>query len=369
MIARRSKRNPVIEFARFLFAIMIMFWHTRGYHGGGSPSFCGKAGYIAVEYFFLVSGYLVAAKAQSQRSAPFTAMDVIGFLKGKLKGVLPVYIIALTCAIVKTAVLDHLSLIKILYKVLLSIWDSMFLRMSGVAILQFIGGGWFVSAMLIGGVIVYTLQRRFQEWYSLVIGPLLSMFLFGYLYHEYNCTLNVTTNGFKLFYPGLIRAVAEMSLGCVLFEISRRLKMIRFTRFSSACFSLIGFCCIVIVFAGATIELYRFDYIMVLLLALSVMIMFSEQTLYFRKPREALDQVFSFLGRLSLPMYLNHMWIKDVVVALSKGMPRTKGMAIYIISVIIFSIFCLFLINYLSKIFTKYRNKIKKVFICEESAI
>lgn len=63
----RSYRNPVIEFARFIFSIMIIFWHGRSLFGGGNPSFCGKTGYIGVEFFFLVTGYLIAAKAWNQR--------------------------------------------------------------------------------------------------------------------------------------------------------------------------------------------------------------------------------------------------------------------------------------------------------------
>ena len=277
-----SRRNPVIELARFAFSVMILFWHARGYNGGGNPSFCGKMGYIAVEFFFLVSGYLIAAKAWNQRELPYTGEDTLQFLKGKLKGLLPAYIIALIGGIMTAIVSDKLSFGETIHRMLLSVYDIALLRISGIYIAEFVRGTWYISAMLIGGAILYSLQRRFKDTFSYLIAPVGAILLLGYLFRNYT-DLNLINGKFKTVAPGLLRGLAEMSLGCVIFRMAAWLKEKRLTLFSSICLSLINLGCIAVAFYGATIAPdKRFDYIMLALLAVSVSIMFSEQGFYLR---------------------------------------------------------------------------------------
>lgn len=57
-------RNSAVELCRFLFCLEIMFWHGRALAPKGTSFIlCGKHGYIGVEFFFFVTGWLVAAKA------------------------------------------------------------------------------------------------------------------------------------------------------------------------------------------------------------------------------------------------------------------------------------------------------------------
>lgn len=364
-LSGRKSRNPVIELARFVFMIMILFWHARNYHSGGNPVFCGKMGYIAVEFFFLVSGYLIAAKAWKEREQPYTGTDTLRFLGGKLKSLLPVYIIALIGGIVSTIILDKLGFKEAIQQLLLSVYDVALLRISGIYIVQFVPGTWYVSAMLIGGIILYSLHRRFGDVFSYLIAPVGAILLLGFLFKNYT-DLNVVTGKFKTFAPGLLRALAEMSAGCVVFRITAWLKEKRLTLFSSACLSLINAVCIAIAFIGATKVLHkRFDYIMLVLLAVSVTIMFSEQSLYFRCRKKAVDSVMIWLGKISLPMYLTHMWIKAIITATTKGWPRQTGLILFFGSVIAFSVFSLWLAGAWKAFMLKNGSKVRRIFIQE----
>lgn len=360
-----TKRNPIVELARFAFSIMIMFWHARGYNGGGTPSFCGKMGYIGVEFFFLVSGYLVAAKAWHQREQVYRGTDTLHFLGGKLKGLMPIYPIALIGGFVTTVILENISFRKAVKQLLLSLYDSSLLRISGISIVQFVGGSWYISAMLLGGIVLYSLQRKYKDVFSCLIAPVSALLLLGYLFNNYS-KLDVITGGFKVFAPGFLRALAEMSIGCISFRAAEWLRRKRLTIIASTCFSLINIVCIGLVFVGATRVLHkRFDYIMLALLAICVTIMFSEQSLYFRFRKKTIDVLMIYLGSLSLPMYLTHIWIKSIVIANTNGWSRQKGLVLYFVCVLSFSMLCLWISRLWKTFLLQYGTKIKHIFVQE----
>ena len=335
--------NPAVGLAGFAFSIMLVFWHARAFRGGGNPSFCGKMGYIAIDFFFLLCGYLIAARARSEQDQPYTGADTLRFLGRNLKNLLPVYLIALTGGIVTTIVTDNLSLAETMRRLLMSLYDSALLRGSGIAITQFVSESWVISVMLIGGTVLYSLHRKYQDAFSFLIAPVVSILILGYLFKNYK-DLNLALGGFKTVAPGLLRAVAGMSAGCVIFRITEWLRKKRLTLFSSACLSLVTAACMAAVWIGATgIPHKRFDYIMFALLAVSTVILFSEQSLYFRFRGKKADAAMTFLARLSVPMFLTHVWIKTIIAANTKGWPRQKGLILYFAVVLVFSAICVWM--------------------------
>lgn len=55
-------RNGTIDFFKFLFTIIIVFYHLDNLIDNPADRIT-KCGYIAVEFFFIVSGYLLMKKA------------------------------------------------------------------------------------------------------------------------------------------------------------------------------------------------------------------------------------------------------------------------------------------------------------------
>ena len=220
----KKQKNGSVELLRFLFTSIIIFFHINLDLWdqkkiiaviGDIPVTFFNHGNIGVEFFFLVSGYLIAAKAWNRRELPYTGEDTLQFLKGKLKGLLPAYIIALIGGIVTAIVSDKLSFGETIHRMLLSVYDIALLRISGIYIVQFVPGTWYISAMLIGGAILYSLQRRFKDTFSYLIAPVGAILLLGYLFRNYT-DLNLINGKFKTVAPGLLRGLAEMSLGCVI---------------------------------------------------------------------------------------------------------------------------------------------------------
>ena len=85
----QNRKNGKIDFLKFIFAIVIVLHH-------GSQKVLGlKAGYfiggsLAVEFFFIVSGYLLMASISrmSERTLP-VGVETSQFLLRKFKGFYP----------------------------------------------------------------------------------------------------------------------------------------------------------------------------------------------------------------------------------------------------------------------------------------
>lgn len=64
-----KQRNGVIDFMRFIFALLVILHHAILFH---KPII---AGYIGVEFFFMVTGWLMAEKQMSSWGGGATAFS------------------------------------------------------------------------------------------------------------------------------------------------------------------------------------------------------------------------------------------------------------------------------------------------------
>ena len=92
----KYQRNGKIEFLRFVFCLIVMIFHGKNVMDDGEIRimFSGRLG---VEFFFLVSGYLMAvslAKIHSQNTPVCVATETGHFLLKKLKSLYPMVVIA-----------------------------------------------------------------------------------------------------------------------------------------------------------------------------------------------------------------------------------------------------------------------------------
>ncbi len=63
-------RNYALDFYRFLFSCVICIMHFTAYmdFGDAHAPFCG--GYLAVEFFFIVSGYMLMRHVEREKKKP-----------------------------------------------------------------------------------------------------------------------------------------------------------------------------------------------------------------------------------------------------------------------------------------------------------
>lgn len=92
----RSGRNGNIDLMRFVFCLIIILYHINNRLDLNPPfglsekyfSFCGE-GRIGVEFFFIVSGYLLAVTAKKNYSTNSIAASTKSFMYRKTMSIFP----------------------------------------------------------------------------------------------------------------------------------------------------------------------------------------------------------------------------------------------------------------------------------------
>ena len=85
------------------------------------------------------------------------------------------------------------------------------------------GVSWYLSALLLGSMVVFPLAKRFKTSFSLWIAPFVSILCYGYLICNFNNVSEPNVWMSQLFNSGMFRALAGLCAGCFLHECSIRL--------------------------------------------------------------------------------------------------------------------------------------------------
>lgn len=140
------KKNGEIELLRFVFAMIIVIFHFEFNYGFGIFT----QGRIGVEFFFLVTGVLMAKTTEKVHIESHSIPNqTYAFILKKIKSFYPCFIVVfvLRC-ILELLVLDKIPIAVVCRKVLLSIPGLLLFKMNGISYEECIdvGGDWFLSA-------------------------------------------------------------------------------------------------------------------------------------------------------------------------------------------------------------------------------
>ena len=297
-MASTKKRNGKIDFLKFVFAIIVLIHHTRYVVGDKKSLFLG--GSLAVEFYFLVSGYLMMAGIQKLKERPVSLGAETGaFLLKKYKSFCPEIIISYIIAFAVTYIGGETGFFKLLAT---TFSDVLLIGMTGLRIKTVNGAIWYLSSMLLSMAILYPLLRKFGKTAVNVIIPILSLVLLGWFCGNGESPRN-PTGWIGWTYRGNLRALAELGIGVCLYPIVEKVKRIDFTVFGRIMLTLAEYVC----YALFILYMYhekagRTDYFFILLLALGLIVSFSQKGI----DTVVFDGRFSWLGRYSFSVYLSH---------------------------------------------------------------
>lgn len=297
-----SGRNRTIDFWKFVYSIIIMLQHSREIRGytlfliGGS---------IGVEFFFIVSGYLMVASFERQEKCGEIAQDTFDFIKRKSKPLFPAVWASGIIGIIVTNVIAHSTIKEWMKCVVNNVWAFLLIDFSGMRGKPVNGVTWYLSAMLLIMLILYPIMCKNKELFLTVVAPAITLFSLGFLYQNYGNPRNPTRwIGFS--YKGLIRGFGEICLGAVCFAITTRFQKIQLTSIGHAFFTFAeNTCYLIVLFAACTMKATRYDYVLILLFAIAICLSFSGQTIEYsflsKKTATALASFGFFL-------YLGHVY-------------------------------------------------------------
>jgi len=296
-------RNGKIEFLRFFFSVIIVIHHSRKILGDNNCWFLG--GSLAVEFFFIVSGYLMMhsiTKAENN-SVLSLGKETGHFLLKKIKVLYPEILVGFFISASFIALAEGLRGMSVVKFFIDSIWDITPFIQSGLTYRSVNGVVWYISSMILCMAVLYPLIRKYKDFMLCVIVPLLIFLSYGYLCRNFTDPRNPTVwLGFT--YKGNIRALGDICLGIVAFVFVSWLSKINFTFKGKVFLTIVEF------FAYLSEVLYMFfypatrtDFVMIFVFALAISITFSGKSVDLGIFQ---NKVCIWLGKYSLSLYLGH---------------------------------------------------------------
>lgn len=352
----QNRKNGKIELLRFVLAVIIMISHSANIPGVGSRFF--PAGAFAVEFFFIVSGYLMMATIErsliSARSLS-TGKETFMFLKKKVVSIYPEIVISWLFSIGVYAVSLDMGLKQIVDQMTKSLGDLLLIKSTGLNLGSVNGVVWYISSMLLVMAILYPLLKKHKDVMLYVVLPVGALIAFGYLCQEAG-TMRKPDQWLGTFTRGLPRAFAKISIGVVCYPLAQKLMKSPLSKLGKLALTGIEWAIYITFF----LFMYRGqsskrDYFYVLFLAVGVMITFSGQTI---DSKWFNNKICYWLGKFSLPIYLTHAaWCKQLGILMPEGTSIKKLMITYIG----ISVLSAFVVYFLSMLWRKIQPVLSKI--------
>ncbi len=323
----KNKRIGEMEFWRFIFSIIIVFHHSRRLVGNENALFFNGA--YAVEFFFILSGYLLMQSIDRlKNSTGSIGKDTFLFIKKKYLSLCPdLFISWILGAGVTIGALGY-SLKEAGKFLAGGIWELGLLHMGGLNPQGLNSAVWYLSSMLIAMALLYPLLRKYKNGGRLVIAPLATVLIFGYLFAEFG-SLRVPFGWTGFTFRGNLRAVADLCLGVVCYQLTQRFATLPLNTFTKSLLTATKYGC----FGWLIFYMYgkqnnTMDFFLLLIIMLAILLTFSRQTL----GQELFNNKFvTFLGKFSLPLYLSHYWwVKVLKLWLPGSMGAIEKTAVYL---------------------------------------
>lgn len=335
-------RNKSIEVWRLVFSLLIVLCHSTALPWMSNDDIIFKSASIGVEFFFILSGYLMAASAEKRNICEGVGTDTWQYIWKKVKGISPCYFCALFLELLGGVMRNQAYTVR---EIPFMIWDILFLRTAGLQgpkLNMLVGASWYLCAMLLSMWILYPFALKFKDMFLNVIAPLLAIFILGWFSNTYG-NIKFQLDFEKGICLGMLRGMAELSVGCVCYVICRWVQKIRIKsagRVLITIAELLSMLCVICTARNAGRS--QLDFICILLISIGMIAAFSGKSYtveLFSRCK------LSWAGEYSLALYLTHvMWVRNLS-AWKLPVPYGHQVAILLIMSLATAVVCMFTVN------------------------
>ena len=337
----KTEKIKSIEIWRIYFAFMVLLMYTSLLPWFRDGHELLKSWHY-MDFFFLLSGYLMAKHSEKPLTGG-VGRDSCQFLLHKVKRIYPMYLLAIVLNIVARCAFTGFRLKWRTAKYY--IWDLLLLRMSGLhgevprgTVIGFvIGPAWYLMAIVLAMAVLYPLMRKNKDVFLHILAPLVSIFLFGWFSQVYGQLSGPDTYMYGISIR-LLRAIAGICLGCVIYLLCQRLRSLSFkrVRLIRVMATAVELLAVVLIFAASVRHrVGQTDFLCVLLEAVPLIIEFSGLGMINDIVKNwRLDWVRDFTLALNVSFYT---WI-SLLVAWNPEWSREAGLLVFFSAAILTAI-------------------------------
>ena len=358
----------IIDFMRLVCAIVVVLLHSIYLTDESIQRFVPH-GHLAVEFFLIVTGYLMAKKALNLNdlSKLEPAKETEQYILKKYKGLIPYLLFGWVMAYIALCTNPTFTGLNRLASAVSSIFQLLCVDMCGIDGYQMMGATWYISAILLVMPILYYLLKKWPEVTSRITIPLIMLVLYGIQYQEYGIPIGVHDwNG--VVYMGVLRACAGLCLGCICYRISVCISGKKYSIFARIIFTIVelfGYFAVLFTMTKESIS-NDFTFTMLLILALSISISFSKAsyTCNWFQLRLFNRTVGSYMRDLSVGIYLSHArWQGFVIRVFVDKIIFKERLIPYLVLSIVSGCLCVVFVRIWNKFFDCFGSKIKKLIL------
>ena len=313
------KRNGLVQLLRVACCAAVVLLHARGLGATGIGRLeLFRAGYLAVEFFFVTSGYLLAASACGAQDGAGGSLlaDTRGYLARRLRRIYPYYLFAFVVAFAGFMVIYRCSVVQIGARLAEAVFEMLMIgHASGLTLPTqeaYNFATWYLSVLLLASAVVYPVCRRWKRTFTDIAAPLIGVLTAGWLFRRFG-SLDLA-----LYPECLIRGVMDVCIGCAAYGFCARIAAGGWGKGARALLSAAEIGCCAAALAGVALApASRWDYQLLLCFAVVVTASFSGITCTARIPTDG--RWFGLAGKLSLIAYLCHGFCRNWVLI---GLPE-----------------------------------------------
>lgn len=299
-----TKRNFLLELWRFFFCIAVLGFHFFS-KLNMSPF---HAGYLGVEFFFVVAGYFVGAyyvKKMQGRSMVERLKAVGSYASSRIKRLYPFYFFALVLMFVVKLVTREYEVGQILTVLKNCYGEFLMLQWTPIGNEVLISAGWFVPSVFFAGIFYVVLFSLCKKWTAYLIAPVCFLGIYGY-YFRLIGKIDVIFS-----YHSVLRGIAGVGLGVFVFFLCEKLRTV--VKCNSL-YSRIAGMITTILFLGVFIytnfgRRSKWDFLIIALYGVGVLLLMAADV----KGNENVEKVVGLLGKSTYPIYVFQMPIIELV--------------------------------------------------------
>ncbi len=333
-------RNGKIDIYKFLFAVALAVGH---YDNCLYSNSLWRNTWIVVEFFFIVSGFYFAKALTKCNDEPFTAG-----VRYTLKRYASIFLYHLFAVIIAIAYELHIggyTLCDALEYIAQRVPHILLIQDLGFTRVDAMRQEWYISAMLIVMLVLSPFVIKYKDKFTGWFAPLAVLFIFAYLANFPGTeTLSVVNTRNSVVCLGILRAFADICLGCVVYAVHKSEVLNRCPGTLLLVFEVCAFGCaaVYIIFGSHTSAGTECTMTFVIAAAVSLAMCGKSEI-------PALNnRVSSYLGKLSLTLYLNHYYVLTFMSNRANIGEWSYGvsMAIYLGISLAMSVLCLAVVDF-----------------------
>ena len=337
-ITERKGRNVTIDLLRVVFSIIIFLNHSATLINSSEqtvPYF--RYGFLGVEFFFILSGYLMSAKASRVMQNQYEiGPETVRFVLGKISSIFPWYIVAWIIGMI----IDGWG--KEIHESYIHVFQSLptiiQINMAGFNGYNVLKPTWYISAMILSMMSLYPLLLRYKKTFNMAIAPVICVFTYGIFFLKIGNLASLNDTVFGIIYTGLLRAIAGISLGCICYACAQRLSECPLKKVCKPIIAVLE----ILVFAVAILFQrtglgFRPDFLFVCLAALGIILAFCRHNAF----NDLFQVKKNWIGRFALCIYLSDVLSRMIILKLMPDATRDQRLLpafglLFLIAILVF---------------------------------